>query len=197
MSISDSPIISGFCQCGCGQKTEVAPRTRSDRGWTKGQPKPFVSRHNRKCHAVQLFVRDSSKLALLRRDYDIDPETGCWLWRGSRDGKGYARVHIGNGHYAVHRVIYERLVGPIGEERQLDHLCRVRHCINPEHLEPVLCVENIRRGNLPVLNVESAQDIRARLASGESQASLATAYGVTQPTIHAVMHGITWKDIPC
>src|SRR5690349_9784178 len=47
---------------------------------------------------------------------------------------------------ARHRVAYERLVGPIPDGLALDHLCRVRHCINPDHLEPVTWRENILRG---------------------------------------------------
>ncbi|MEU7240240.1 HNH endonuclease signature motif containing protein [Streptomyces sparsogenes] len=46
----------------------------------------------------------------------------------------------------AHRFAYETLVGPIPEHLQLDHLCRVRHCVNPDHLEPVSSRENTRRG---------------------------------------------------
>lgn len=47
----------------------------------------------------------------------------------------------------VHRVAYELRVGPIPEGMQIDHLCRVRRCVNPAHLEPVSQTENIRRGD--------------------------------------------------
>jgi hypothetical protein len=46
----------------------------------------------------------------------------------------------------AHRFAYELLVGPIPEDLELDHLCRVRHCVNPAHLEPVTHLENILRG---------------------------------------------------
>lgn len=46
----------------------------------------------------------------------------------------------------AHRVVYEELVGPIPDGLMLDHLCRVRHCVNPEHLEPVTNRENVLRG---------------------------------------------------
>lgn len=46
----------------------------------------------------------------------------------------------------VHRIAYELLVGPIPDGLQLDHLCRVRNCVNPDHLEPVTGQENMRRG---------------------------------------------------
>lgn len=47
----------------------------------------------------------------------------------------------------AHRFAYEDIVGPILEGLTIDHLCRVRHCVNPAHLEPVTHLENVRRGN--------------------------------------------------
>lgn len=49
----------------------------------------------------------------------------------------------------AHRMAYEELVGPIADGLQIDHLCRVRCCVNPAHLEPVTQAENIRRGVSP------------------------------------------------
>jgi hypothetical protein len=73
---------------------------------------------------------------------------GCWLYAGALAADGYARVKDAGSDLAllVHRVTYEQLVGPIPEGLVLDHLCRVRHCVNPEHLEPVTHMENLRRG---------------------------------------------------
>ncbi|MFF5703430.1 HNH endonuclease signature motif containing protein [Streptomyces sp. NPDC012794] len=69
-------------------------------------------------------------------------ETGsCWIWCGQRTRDGYGR-YSGSG---AHRVIYEALVGPIPEGLEIDHLCRVVSCVNPEHLEPVDRLENMRR----------------------------------------------------
>ena len=68
-------------------------------------------------------------------------ESGCWLWIGSLDRSGYAKF---NG-CGAHRAVYEQLVGPIPEGMQLDHLCRVRSCVNPAHTEPVTPKENSRR----------------------------------------------------
>ncbi len=68
-------------------------------------------------------------------------ETGCWLWEG-RTQNGYGRF----GRTVSHRVTYEWLVGPVAKNIELDHLCRVRNCVNPTHLEPVTRTENGRRG---------------------------------------------------
>ena len=71
---------------------------------------------------------------------------GCWLWTGHMSEAGYGIIQA-NGTRRAHRVSYEFFRGPIPAGRQLDHLCRVRNCINPEHLEVVTQQENINRGN--------------------------------------------------
>lgn len=71
---------------------------------------------------------------------------GCLLWMGQVNQNGYGRIRIGTRKFGAHRVSFETFVGPIPEGLVLDHLCRVRNCINPLHLEPVTQVENVRRG---------------------------------------------------
>lgn len=78
----------------------------------------------------------------------LDEQTGCWLWTGQIGRRGYGQIGSGSDGRTLltHRVSYELNVGPIPEGLTLDHLCRVRHCINPAHLEPVTARENILRG---------------------------------------------------
>lgn len=78
----------------------------------------------------------------------------CMLYAGPLSNQGYGAVryyykgtHINS---RVHRLVYERFVGEIPEGLVLDHLCRVRHCINPNHLEPVTVKENNLRGISPM-----------------------------------------------
>lgn len=73
--------------------------------------------------------------------YVTNPETGCWEWQTQIDREGYGRL---SGKLA-HRVVYEILAGPIPHGLTLDHLCYVRNCVNPAHLEPVTRTENLRR----------------------------------------------------
>lgn len=71
---------------------------------------------------------------------------GCWEWTASVERGGYGRYRVGSKTRLAHRVSYEHLVGPIPDGLQLDHLCRNRRCVNPAHLEPVTCKENLMRG---------------------------------------------------
>jgi hypothetical protein len=80
----------------------------------------------------------------------VSPETsGCWLWTASLRN-GYGQFHIGGrGMVRAHRWAYELLVAPIPSKLQPDHLCRVRHCVNPLHLELVTSATNTLRGTGP------------------------------------------------
>lgn len=104
---------------------------------------------------------------------DCRPELGpCWIWTGYIDPKtGYGQFGSkGKGTNLPHRIAYQYLVGPIGKGLHLDHLCRVRACVRPAHLEPVTPQENIRRGDqgafwgyvpdpIPVKPVQLALDV--------------------------------------
>lgn len=79
-----------------------------------------------------------------------EPNTGCWLWMGAEAGGcGPGERYGYYGHGPAHRVVYEMVKGPIPDGLQLDHLCRCRMCVNPDHLEPVTRAENVRRGMGP------------------------------------------------
>lgn len=75
----------------------------------------------------------------------IDDESGCWLWIGYLLPGGYATISFQGKKQYAHRVAYSQFVGPIPEGMVLDHLCRIRNCCNPAHLEPVTQAENSRR----------------------------------------------------
>jgi hypothetical protein len=86
---------------------------------------------------------------------------GCWFWLGPLHN-GYGRVRYFDGTATnPHRASYMLLKGPIPEGLQLDHLCRVRNCVNPAHLEPVTPRENTFRGNSPsVANAAKTHCVR-------------------------------------
>lgn len=85
--------------------------------------------------------------ALLHIEKRVD---GCWMWTGSVNTKGYAHMKISGKVWAVvHRVMYEYAKGPVPAGLQLDHLCRNKPCVNPDHLEAVTARENMHRGMAP------------------------------------------------
>ncbi len=85
----------------------------------------------------------------VNKDGPLWEGTPCWLWTDHRrDGYGSIYGEDKRNQYA-HRIAYTIIRGPIPEGLQIDHLCRVRHCVNPKHLEPVTAYENWRRGNGP------------------------------------------------
>lgn len=75
----------------------------------------------------------------------VEVTEGCWLWRGYIDAAGYGRF-TSDGTPIAHRVAYQFIVGRIPEGMELDHLCRQRNCVNPDHLEPVTHHVNMLRG---------------------------------------------------
>ena len=78
--------------------------------------------------------------------FDIDWGTVCWNWTASTNGRyGVIRTPDRGGQVA-HRVMWEETVGLVPEGLELDHLCKNKLCVNPDHLEPVTRAENIRRG---------------------------------------------------
>ena len=75
-----------------------------------------------------------------------EPNTGCWLWTAATQGNGYGKFTVEGKQVYAHRHAFERWVGPIPTGLTIDHLCRVRNCVNPDHLEPVTHRENLLRG---------------------------------------------------
>jgi hypothetical protein len=76
------------------------------------------------------------------------PWSGCTVWLGATSN-GYGITSIDGANRLAHRVSYELAKGPIPAGLEIDHKCKVRCCINPDHLEPVTGWENNRRSGSP------------------------------------------------
>ena len=89
-----------------------------------------------------------SKIAIANEDHPV-MGSPCWIWTGIPNAHGYGRIMYGGVRYCAHRWIYMLLVGKVPDGLELDHLCRVKRCVSPLHLEAVTHLENIRRGESP------------------------------------------------
>lgn len=78
----------------------------------------------------------------------VNKTDSCWLWVGYIDRYGYGTRYFEGRTQGVHRIAYQLLIGPVPAGLQLDHLCRVKNCVNVEHLEPVTGAVNTRRARL-------------------------------------------------
>lgn len=73
------------------------------------------------------------------------PESGCWVWLGATDGGGYGGMKVDGRIEKAHRLSFSHFSGELTDGLEIDHLCRVRCCVNPHHLEQVTRSENLRR----------------------------------------------------
>lgn len=80
---------------------------------------------------------------------NVEKTDGCWLWTGGITSAGYGAFYPwpGSKQVSAHRFCYENEIGPIPVGLELDHLCRVRHCVRPSDLEPVTRQINLLRGD--------------------------------------------------
>lgn len=131
----------------------MAKKTRASIGHRKGEPIPYINGHNR---------RKSERIRIEDRGY----RTPCHTWLLSKSKWGYGLEAEGKGQRAAHIAAYVRKYGPVPEGKELDHLCRNRDCVNPDHLEPVIRAVNIQRGDLARLVPDEVREIRVLLAAG-------------------------------
>lgn len=184
-SALDEPALgvsvgSGFCRCGCGERTRVAPQDYPKRGIRKGEPQQFVKQHQ----------------ARRRKAFIVNPETGCWIWQGYTIPQGYAMQSIDGESKLVHVLHWERLNGsvpPPGPDGryELHHLCGDKACVNPGHLELLSRLGHSRKHPRKV-TIEMAREIRA--ATDAPSAQLAERYGIAQVTVEFIRSGRTWRE---
>jgi len=147
----------------------------------KGQPMRYVAGH---------AARDTSPEYT---EEDRGYATSCWVWQHGKTPEGYGRKHTGGRTVYAHRYYYERVNGPIPDGLEIDHLCRVRECVNPGHLEAVTTTENIRRGMQAKLTPYKAAEIRRLVAAGATHQAVAERFGIDRRTVGDVVANKRWR----
>jgi len=145
-------MTGGLCQCGCGGLAPLSPYNDASRGYVKGQPMRYIKGHHQRS----------------KRTWTVTPgplPTPCWVWDGKPGAGGYGVIVIAGVRWYAHRWLYTERIGDPGG--QLDHLCRVRLCVNPDHLESVTQRENVLRGVGPTAaNAAKTHCLRGHPLSG-------------------------------
>lgn len=175
-------IEYGYCHCGCGQKTKLAPRNRENRGWVKGEPQRFIPGHGNTGRA--------SKAVGFFENVTPGAPDECWPWKGTIDRSGYGQLGWRHKLWKSHRVSYEIYKGDPGSLHVL-HTCDNPACVNPNHLKLGTNTDNVidmfskGRGYVKgkMLTFDEVSEIRRLSEQGESRSALARKYGVHCTTI--------------
>ncbi len=177
-------MSDGLCECGCGRTTTISTKSDATRGYVRGEPRRFVRGHGPR-----------KRLYLDERSYTIEDRghrTPCWIWAGKPNGDGYGIYSRGDGGSTLaHRRMFEKHRDLIPGSMQIDHLCRVRLCVNPDHFEIVTNAENQRRGARARVTPRIVGEIRA---SDENWLVLALRYDVHPSTVWRIRTGRSWGE---
>lgn len=119
----------------------------------------------------------------------VDFSGDCWEWTACTKN-GYGKFGRTGGTQIAHRIAYELLVGPVPSEITLDHLCRNRPCVNPDHLEPTTRGDNVLRSHasLPGQNRRKTHCPRGHELTGDNLYDTASGYRMCKTCHREVYH---------
>jgi len=115
----------------------------------------------------------------------------CWLWPYSVNKDGYGHISKDGKLIDAHKYLYELLKGKVPYKSELDHLCRNRGCVNPEHLEPVSHAENCRRGSQTKLKPEDIKKIK-KMSATMTHLEISKKFSVSRQSISLILSGKRW-----
>lgn len=134
---------------------------------------------------------------------DVDPETGCWLWKQCKYTTGYAMGFVNGKKDRIHRAVFFHLNPDVSREFFVLHSCDVRHCVNPAHLRAGTPLENfIDRTERPkewqkrkILTAQEVLDARALFRLGFSKNQISKTMGIERTVVTHLCKGTTYKHI--
>lgn len=118
-------------------------------GLTTDEPISLPRRKKAPKQTLDLVQREQKNFNRWFDRFIVEDEQGCWRWTGAHFRNGYGAVGYRGSATVAHRTIWKMFHGYLPDHLDLDHLCRVRDCVNPGHLEPVSRSVNLRRGAHP------------------------------------------------
>lgn len=128
-------------------------------------------------------------------DYIVNLDTGCWEWQRLKNADGYGQFMKGRKVTLAHRHFYERHAAPIPKGMVIDHLCRNRGCVNPEHMEVVTRAINNQRGANAKLTAADVSEIRRLWATGKhKQVELSKKFGIHPKHVSSIIRNLKWKE---
>lgn len=127
-------------------------------------------------------------------------DTGCWLWQGPKDSKGYGQRKIRQKMSLVHRESFAIKHGPIPEGQHCCHRCDTPACVNPDHIFLGTSKDNAKdsankgRRSCCKLTASQVSEIRRLGLEGVKQTAIAKQFGVGQPAISDILNGVTYGE---
>ncbi len=183
-------IPYGYCQCGCGNKTKIAPKTNTEFGHMKGEPVRFIAGHNQRLNKRDAAERFWEKV-------DKRGPNDCWDWlAASRTPAGYGVFRENGRNHIASRYAYTLHYGPISAQNYVLHSCDNPLCCNPAHLRQGTQLDNvhdaIERRRLAAANFTDSEVIEwlhLFKKSGLSHTAFAKKHGICHETFRGWIDG--------